>query len=239
MLAEGHRADAPGLDGIGDPGGGRVPSRAAAARARSPRRSPSSTRQYAKRQQTWFRHQLGGDGADARRDAGRPSGWRREIAEAWDVRRGGRMKIGITCYPTYGGSGAVATELGLELARRGHEVHFITYDSPVPPPRIRRADLLPSGRDPDGPLSAVRPLPLHARAGVQAARGGAAGRARPPARPLRHPARHHRVPRPRDARAASGRSRSSPRCTAPTSRWWARSRASTRSPSSRSSRPTR
>ena len=40
------------------------------------------------------------------------------------------MKIGITCYPTYGGSGAVATELGLELARREHEVHFITYDSP-------------------------------------------------------------------------------------------------------------
>jgi N-acetyl-alpha-D-glucosaminyl L-malate synthase BshA len=40
------------------------------------------------------------------------------------------MKIGITCYPTYGGSGAMATELGLELARRGHEVHFITYDSP-------------------------------------------------------------------------------------------------------------
>ena len=40
------------------------------------------------------------------------------------------MKIGITCYPTYGGSGAVATELGLALARRGHQVHFITYDSP-------------------------------------------------------------------------------------------------------------
>ena len=40
------------------------------------------------------------------------------------------MKIGITCYPTYGGSGAVATELGLELARRGHQVHFITYDAP-------------------------------------------------------------------------------------------------------------
>jgi N-acetyl-alpha-D-glucosaminyl L-malate synthase BshA len=40
------------------------------------------------------------------------------------------MKIGITCYPTYGGSGAVATELGLELARRGHEIHFITYDAP-------------------------------------------------------------------------------------------------------------
>src|SRR3982750_3736302 len=40
------------------------------------------------------------------------------------------MKLGITCYPTSGGSGAVATELGLDLARRGHEVHFITYDSP-------------------------------------------------------------------------------------------------------------
>ncbi|HEV8453834.1 MAG TPA: N-acetyl-alpha-D-glucosaminyl L-malate synthase BshA [Gemmatimonadales bacterium] len=40
------------------------------------------------------------------------------------------MRVGITCYPTYGGSGAVATELGLDLARRGHEVHFITYDSP-------------------------------------------------------------------------------------------------------------
>ncbi len=40
------------------------------------------------------------------------------------------MRIGITCYPTYGGSGAVATELGIALARRGHEVHFITYQHP-------------------------------------------------------------------------------------------------------------
>jgi L-malate glycosyltransferase len=40
------------------------------------------------------------------------------------------MKIGITCYPTYGGSGAVATELGLELGRRGHDVHIISYASP-------------------------------------------------------------------------------------------------------------
>jgi N-acetyl-alpha-D-glucosaminyl L-malate synthase BshA len=40
------------------------------------------------------------------------------------------MRIGITCYPTYGGSGAVATELGIELAQRGHEVHFISYASP-------------------------------------------------------------------------------------------------------------
>jgi len=41
------------------------------------------------------------------------------------------LKIGITCYPTYGGSGIVATELGLELAMRGHEVHFITYANPI------------------------------------------------------------------------------------------------------------
>src|SRR5260221_8895519 len=41
------------------------------------------------------------------------------------------MKIGITCYPTYGGSGVVATELGLELAERGHEIHFITYAQPI------------------------------------------------------------------------------------------------------------
>lgn len=40
------------------------------------------------------------------------------------------MKVGITCYPTYGGSGVVATELGIELAARGHDVHFITYQQP-------------------------------------------------------------------------------------------------------------
>lgn len=41
------------------------------------------------------------------------------------------MKIAIVCYPTYGGSGVVATELGLELAKKGHEIHFITYKQPV------------------------------------------------------------------------------------------------------------
>ena len=49
------------------------------------------------------------------------------------------MKIGITCYPTYGGSGVVATELGLELAERGHEVHFISYSQP-----IRLTQMLPN-----------------------------------------------------------------------------------------------
>jgi len=41
------------------------------------------------------------------------------------------MKIAVVCYPTFGGSGVVATELGLELAKKGHEIHFITYKQPV------------------------------------------------------------------------------------------------------------
>ena len=41
------------------------------------------------------------------------------------------MRVGITCYPTYGGSGVVATELGLELAARRHDVPFISYAMPV------------------------------------------------------------------------------------------------------------
>jgi N-acetyl-alpha-D-glucosaminyl L-malate synthase BshA len=47
------------------------------------------------------------------------------------------MKIGITCYPTYGGSGVVATELGVELAHRDHEIHFISYAQPI---RLRGDD---------------------------------------------------------------------------------------------------
>lgn len=41
------------------------------------------------------------------------------------------MKIGIVCYPTFGGSGVVATELGKALGKKGHEVHFITYSQPM------------------------------------------------------------------------------------------------------------
>lgn len=41
------------------------------------------------------------------------------------------MKIGIVCYPTFGGSGVVATELGIELAQKGHQIHFISYSQPV------------------------------------------------------------------------------------------------------------
>lgn len=48
------------------------------------------------------------------------------------------MRIGISCYPTYGGSGAVATELGMRLAQRGHEVHFVSYAHPFRLPRFLR-----------------------------------------------------------------------------------------------------
>ena len=70
------------------------------------------------------------------------------------------MKIGITCYPTYGGSGALATELGLELARRGHEVHFITYASPFRLRRLCRAGLLPRSRDPMGRYPLFEHFPI-------------------------------------------------------------------------------
>ena len=41
-----------------------------------------------------------------------------------------KLNIGIVCYPTYGGSGVVATELGLALAAKGHSIHFISYRQP-------------------------------------------------------------------------------------------------------------
>jgi N-acetyl-alpha-D-glucosaminyl L-malate synthase BshA len=50
--------------------------------------------------------------------------------EGFDVDSGRRLKIGITCYPSIGGSGILASALGEELARRGHEVHFISYEHP-------------------------------------------------------------------------------------------------------------
>ncbi len=70
------------------------------------------------------------------------------------------MKIAIVCYPTFGGSGVVATELGIALSKRGHEVHFITYKQPV------RLDLLNENiffhevNVPDYPLFHYQPYEL-------------------------------------------------------------------------------
>src|SRR5260370_33547266 len=58
--------------------------------------------------------------------------WRRRASarEDFDVDSQRRLKIGITCYPSIGGSGILASALGVDLARRGHEVHFISYERP-------------------------------------------------------------------------------------------------------------
>ena len=157
----------------------------------------------------------------------------RRAPGAWWQASERRVKIGITCYPTYGGSGAVATELGIALAARGHEIHFITYQQPFRLPSFLPRDLLPRGGR--RPLSAVRVSAVRPRARGAHARGRARRTTRPAARALRHPARDERLDRARDARARRGpTSRSSRRCTAPTSRSSGRIRRSTRSRSSRS-----
>lgn len=49
----------------------------------------------------------------------------------FELRKRSAMNIAIVCYPTFGGSGVVATELGIALAKRGHNIHFVTYKQPV------------------------------------------------------------------------------------------------------------
>ena len=67
------------------------------------------------------------------------------------------MKIGITCYPTYGGSGVVATELGLELAERSHEVHFISYAQPIRLTAPHPTFIITKSKFHDIPCSIIRP----------------------------------------------------------------------------------
>jgi len=129
------------------------------------------------------------------------------------------VRVGITCYPTYGGSGIVATELGLELANRGHEVHFIAYANPIrlDPgiPRIHYHEVEVTTY----PLFQYPPyaLALSSRMAEVAERY---------ALDLLHV--HYAIPHSISAllardmlgRQAAG-CRSSPRCTGPISRWWA------------------
>lgn len=74
--------------------------------------------------------------------------------------QGGLLRIGITCYPVYGGSGAVATELGIQLARRGHEVHFITYAQPFRLPYFMEGIYYHEVEVPHYPLFDHPPYPL-------------------------------------------------------------------------------
>lgn len=70
------------------------------------------------------------------------------------------MKIAIVCYPTFGGSGVVATELGLSLAQRGHEVHFITYKQPVRLALLNQNVFFHEVKVPDYPLFHYQPYEL-------------------------------------------------------------------------------
>lgn len=70
------------------------------------------------------------------------------------------MRIGIVCYPTFGGSGVVATELGMALAEEGHIVHFITYDRPVRLPDAQPNVFYHEVRVSDYPLFDYQPYEL-------------------------------------------------------------------------------
>ena len=101
------------------------------------------------------------------------------------------MNVGITCYPTYGGSGIVATELGLELAMRGHEVHFITYANPIRlDPGHRRAFIITRSKSPTTRCSNIRRT---AWRWPRAWRRWRRPTPRPAARALRHSAFHLRA----------------------------------------------
>lgn len=70
------------------------------------------------------------------------------------------MRIGIVCYPTFGGSGVVATELGMELSKRGHEIHFITYKQPVRLAQLSRNIHYHEVNVPEYPLFHYQPYEL-------------------------------------------------------------------------------
>ena len=114
------------------------------------------------------------------------------------------MNIGITCYPTVGGSGAVAAELGKQLARRGHSVHFVSYRLPF---RLDEFHENIRFHEVDVTTYSLFEYPPHDLAlAAKMAEVGARAPARPLPRPLRDPPRDHRLPRPADARATRRRS---------------------------------
>ena len=144
------------------------------------------------------------------------------------------MRIGITCYPTYGGSGVVATELGIELAARGHDVHFISYAPPIRLNPTTRTSISMKWRSPPIRCSTTRRIRW---------------RWRPKCRKWPNPSRSicctcttpFRIPSAPCWRARwprRGACRSSPRCTARTSPWSATTAAICPSPTSPSSRAT-
>ena len=174
------------------------PSRGATARAatssgRSSARGSHALGTLAADEVAWL---LGGAGETE------PVTARSSDARSW---REGSMKIGVTCYPTVGGSGTVATELGLAIASRGHEVHFICYALPY---RLGRVPPGVTFHEVTVPTYPLFPVPT-VLAGARVADGGrgAHPRDRAPARALRDPARDLRPPGARDPgrRSEAGR----------------------------------
>ena len=70
------------------------------------------------------------------------------------------MKIAIVCYPTFGGSGVLATELGMSLSEHGHEVHFIAYELPVRLNKLNEKLFFHKVNVPDYPLFNFQPYEL-------------------------------------------------------------------------------
>ena len=70
------------------------------------------------------------------------------------------MKIAIVCYPTYGGSGVVATELGISLSKKGHQIHFVTYKQPVRLEALNQNLFYHEVYVPDYPLFQYQPYEL-------------------------------------------------------------------------------
>ena len=140
------------------------------------------------------------DPATCAPDRGRlaESGSRRHWPDRRAIGGNGAMKIGISCHPTYGGSGAVATELGLELAQRGHEVHFISYAQPFRlPTAFTKGVFFHEVEVNRYPLFEYPPYSLALAVYMHEVAVRHELDLLP--RPLRHSARHRRLDRPRDA----------------------------------------
>ena len=143
------------------------------------------------------------------------------------------VNIGITCYPTVGGSGAVAAELGKQLARRGHSVHFVSYRLPFRLDDFQREHPLPRGRRLHATASSST-RPTTSRWPRRWRRS-----AREHTLDLFHV--HYAIPHAitgflaQQMLGRQGAQARSPRCTAPTSRSWARTARSSRSRASASS----
>jgi hypothetical protein len=139
------------------------------------------------------------------------------------------LKIGITGYPVYGGSGVVATELGLELALRGHEIHFITYAQPFRLSGFVENVYYHEVEVPSTPSSSTRPTPWRWPSRCRTWWSGGTWTSSTSTTPCPTP----RPPgSPRSSWKGEAAQKWSPPSTAPTSPWSGVTRPTTPSPAS-------